>query len=117
VFNARKSSMRVLTGYSYRLGVLGNLTSREMRDAGYHANNSLRDQRCALQWVNRHIVAFGGDSERVTVFGESAGAGMRRHPWVGEELTDKNQRLCYISFSPKNHSSNVVCRCPARRSC
>jgi carboxylesterase type B len=70
----------MLTRYSYRLAVLGNLTSRELRDAGYHANNSLRDQKCALEWVKRHIAAFGGDSERVTVFGESAGAGMCRYP-------------------------------------
>lgn len=38
-------------------------------------NNSLRDQKCALQWIRSHIAAFGGDEENVTVFGESAGAG------------------------------------------
>ncbi|KAF2033312.1 alpha/beta-hydrolase [Setomelanomma holmii] len=59
---------------NYRLGALGNLTSEELRDVGYPGNNSLRDQKCALQWVKRYIGAFGGDAENVTVFGESAGA-------------------------------------------
>jgi carboxylesterase type B len=61
---------------SYRLAVLGNLTSAELRAAGYPGNNALRDQRCALQWVKSHIRAFGGDAETVTAFGVSAGSGI-----------------------------------------
>jgi carboxylesterase type B len=61
---------------SYRLGVLGNLVSRELRDAGYLGNNSLRDQKCAFGWIREHIEGFGGDKDNVTAFGESAGAGM-----------------------------------------
>jgi carboxylesterase type B len=60
---------------SYRLGIPGNLTSKELRAAGYNGNNSLRDQKCALQWIRKNVGAFGGDAENVTVFGESAGAG------------------------------------------
>ncbi|KAH7094972.1 carboxylesteras-like protein [Paraphoma chrysanthemicola] len=64
----------VIVSINYRLGVPGNLTSKELRDAGYPGNNSLRDQKCALQWVKKYIAAFGGDAGNVTVVGESAGA-------------------------------------------
>ncbi|EUC44269.1 hypothetical protein COCMIDRAFT_98770 [Bipolaris oryzae ATCC 44560] len=58
---------------NYRLGVTGFITSAELRKAGYKANNGLQDQRTALQWVKKFIGGFGGDSNRITVCGESAG--------------------------------------------
>lgn len=36
----------------------------------------LLDQRVALEWIHKHIQAFGGDPNNVTVFGNSSGAGM-----------------------------------------
>ncbi|OQD69775.1 hypothetical protein PENPOL_c002G10596 [Penicillium polonicum] len=44
---------------NYRLGAFGFLTSNELRNAGYKANNGIRDQRIAMRWVQRHIHDFG----------------------------------------------------------
>ncbi|GAB7352676.1 hypothetical protein MBLNU459_g3038t1 [Dothideomycetes sp. NU459] len=60
-------------GINYRLGAPGFLTSEDLRNAGYKANNGLRDQRTALEWIQKHISGFGGDPDNVTVAGESAG--------------------------------------------
>ena len=46
-----------------------------MRDAGYKTNNGLDDQKLALRWIKHHISGFGGDPDRVTFLGESAGSG------------------------------------------
>lgn len=56
---------------NYRLGIFGFL---EM--PGFDTNVGLRDVLAALGWVRDNIASFGGDPQRVTVFGESAGAGI-----------------------------------------
>ncbi|MGJ5831715.1 carboxylesterase/lipase family protein [Streptomyces ossamyceticus] len=59
----------VLVSLNYRLGVEGyGLFPDTPPNAG------LRDQLAALEWVRDSITAFGGDPDRVTVFGQSAGA-------------------------------------------
>ncbi|KAL4990757.1 Alpha/Beta hydrolase protein [Aspergillus falconensis] len=58
----------------YRLGAFGFLSSEEVKKHG-QPNAGLLDQRFALEWVQEHIGKFGGDPRRVTVAGESAGAG------------------------------------------
>jgi len=66
----------VLVSINYRLGPLGffahPLLSKES-GRGVSGNYGLLDQIAALQWVQKNIRAFGGDSNRVTIFGESAG--------------------------------------------
>uniref|UniRef100_UPI002A82283E carboxylesterase family protein n=1 Tax=Streptomyces sp. CRN 30 TaxID=3075613 RepID=UPI002A82283E len=59
----------VLVSANYRLGVEGYGL---FPDAP--ANAGLRDQMAALTWVQEAIAEFGGDPDRVTVFGQSAGA-------------------------------------------
>lgn len=58
----------------YRLGAFGYLASAEVKAKG-QLNAGLLDQRFALEWVQKHIAKFGGDPSRVTVGGESSGAG------------------------------------------
>jgi len=68
----------VLVSFNYRLGRFGIFAhpalTREAADGGRIANYGLMDQIAALAWVRRNIRAFGGDPQRVTIFGESAGA-------------------------------------------
>ncbi|GKT26362.1 carboxylesterase family protein [Acidovorax sp. SUPP3334] len=61
----------VLVSLQYRLGVDGFMHFGSEAPA----NRGLLDILAALRWVREHIGAFGGDPDRVTVFGESAGAG------------------------------------------
>lgn len=58
---------------NYRVNALGFLGGKEVKAAGI-GNVGLRDQRFAMQWVQDHIAAFGGDPRKVTIWGESAGA-------------------------------------------
>ncbi|WP_313513101.1 carboxylesterase family protein [Pseudomonas sp.] len=60
----------VVVTFNYRLGVDG---FGELE--GAVANRGLLDQVAALEWVRDNISAFNGDASRVTIFGESAGAG------------------------------------------
>ena len=65
----------VLVSINYRLGPLGFLALPELsaESEGASGNHGLLDQVAALEWVQRNIVAFGGDPGRATIFGESAG--------------------------------------------
>lgn len=64
--------------FNYRLGALGWLSGPTFQENGT-ANAGLHDQRFALEWIQKNIHLFGGDKDRVTVFGESAGGGSVMH--------------------------------------
>ena len=60
---------------NYRLGPLGFLCLPELeREAGKTGNYGLYDQLTAIKWIKDNIAAFGGDPDRITVMGQSAGA-------------------------------------------
>lgn len=67
----------VLVTINYRLGALGFLHLEEFggKDYATSGNCGILDQVAALQWVQENIEHFGGDPNRVTIFGQSAGAG------------------------------------------
>lgn len=58
----------------YRLGAFGYLGGEQVHQHGKN-NAGLLDQNFALQWVQKHISKFGGDPKKVTIGGESSGAG------------------------------------------
>ncbi|KAI0631083.1 carboxylesterase from carbohydrate esterase [Trametes polyzona] len=61
----------VLVTINYRLSTLGFLA---LDDGKTNGNFGIADQVAALDWVREHIAAFGGDKDRITIFGQSAGA-------------------------------------------
>ncbi|CAL8105116.1 unnamed protein product [Orchesella dallaii] len=60
----------VLITFNYRVGSFGFLNTG---DEFLRGNQGLKDQVCALKWVQNNIRNFGGDPNRVTIFGSSAG--------------------------------------------
>ena len=90
----------VLVSVSYRLGAFGFMAHPELtREQGGHSGNyGLLDQIAGLQWVKRNIAAFGGDPNRVTIFGESAGVASNSPP--DEPVI--NDRFQVPSSSPKS---------------
>jgi hypothetical protein len=71
VFQTLIFLLEALVTINYRLGVFGFYTSG---DAAARGNYGIWDQILAIQWVKDNIASFGGDSESITIFGESAGA-------------------------------------------
>ncbi|KAK5114227.1 hypothetical protein LTR85_010292 [Meristemomyces frigidus] len=62
----------IVVSTNYRTNVFGFPSSPELPVTGH--NLGFLDQRFALDWVQRNIAAFGGSPDKVTIFGESAGA-------------------------------------------
>jgi para-nitrobenzyl esterase len=78
----------VVVTINYRVGVLGFLAHPELtRESDHQAsgNYGLLDQIAALRWVHENIAHFGGDENRVTVAGQSAG-GMSVHDLTASQL-------------------------------
>ena len=73
----------VVVCVNYRLGALGFLHSPALNER----NLAIEDQVASLRWVRENIAAFGGDPDRVTVFGQSAGGNSIVH-MLGLEETD-----------------------------
>jgi para-nitrobenzyl esterase len=67
----------IFVSINYRVGVFGFLAHPELSSesaAKVSGNWGLLDQVAALQWISKNIEAFGGDPQKVTIAGQSAGS-------------------------------------------
>jgi para-nitrobenzyl esterase len=90
VYNGEELAKKgiIIVTINYRLGLMGffahpELTAESLNNAS--GNYGLLDQVAALQWTRNNIEAFGGDPERVTIAGQSAGA-MSVHMLIASPL-------------------------------
>jgi para-nitrobenzyl esterase len=71
---AQRKNVVVVT-INYRLGVFGFFAERDLgKEGSKSGNQGLWDQNAALHWVQDNIASFGGDPDRVAIFGQSSGA-------------------------------------------
>ena len=78
VYNGEKLTKKgvVVVSVAYRVGQLGFLAHPELSAENPNhvsGNYGLLDQIAGLKWIQNNIAAFGGDPDKVTIFGESAG--------------------------------------------
>ncbi|HEY5759164.1 MAG TPA: carboxylesterase family protein [Steroidobacter sp.] len=78
----------IVVSVTYRLGLLGFLGG----SGGRAANVGLLDIIEALRWVKANIAAFGGDTDNVTVFGQSAGGDAIAHLMISDGAQDLFRR-------------------------
>ena len=90
----------ILVTVNYRLGLFGFLCHPELtRRDGRSGNYGILDQIAALDWVRAHIGEFGGNADRISIFGQSAGA-ISVQTLVCAPLT--NGKLCGVIMQSGN---------------
>lgn len=121
----------IYVSIQYRLGLFGFLAGKDVAENGVQ-NAGLWDQRLALEWIHRHIAAFGGDPDKITIWGGSAGggsvtyqlmyeggdeeaapapfrAGIAEYPWWQPLLNGSTQELQYGLALEASGCADVEC--------
>jgi acetyl esterase/lipase len=116
----------VIVAIQYRLGPFGFLSSPEIKSRGV-LNAGLLDMKFALDWVQHHILQFGGDPIQVTLVGDSAGGGAGLLLSTAENGSWGTSRFKQVGFlfvgsrtdRPTTQSctsrANVTCAAPGHR--
>lgn len=67
----------VFINFNYRVGAFGFLAHPELssEQGGHSGNYGIMDQTAALRWIRENVARFGGDTDKVLIMGQSAGAG------------------------------------------
>lgn len=71
-FVSKSNQPLIVVTVQYRLGALGSLPSKLFEDEGL-LNLGIRDQRMLLEFMQKYVAEFGGDPDRITLGGQSAG--------------------------------------------
>ncbi len=88
----------ILVCINYRVGVFGYMTSEKIQERySRDGNFGLDDILTALKWVKDHIASFGGNPDKITVMGQSAGAISLQYLCLSEKSKDLFKRAIMIS--------------------
>lgn len=101
----------IFVSFNYRLGPIGFLSLNDP-SLNVPGNNGLKDQIFALEWVQKNIENFGGDSKNVTIFGESAGGASCHYMCITPRTRGLFHRAIIISGTALNVKTWTV---PDRR--
>lgn len=115
----------VVVSFNYRLGLGGFLASKAiaagLKRDGFAGNGNFgfTDQQVAAEWINKYIGQFGGDSNNVTAFGQSAGAISIGHHLAAAYPMKFHRAICMsglgstlLTLTPDEHEEifNATCR-------
>ncbi|KAI0096209.1 putative lipase [Nemania sp. FL0031] len=97
VVQSMKNNLPVIVvSVNYRLGLFGFAQSAALEAEGSE-NAGLRDQRLAIEWVHDHIDQFGGNPDKITIFGQSSGGlavGMQIMAYGASKPVPFHQGIC-----------------------
>ncbi|KAF4475771.1 triacylglycerol lipase V precursor [Fusarium agapanthi] len=111
----QRSQKHIVVQIQYRLNIFGLPNAAGLAETGNNLNLALLDQRLAVEWVRDNIARFGGDPNRITLWGESAGAyatdgylfAWTRDPIVKGVIADSGNALAIEGSlgDARNHST------------
>uniref|UniRef100_A0A0N4Z6D4 COesterase domain-containing protein n=1 Tax=Parastrongyloides trichosuri TaxID=131310 RepID=A0A0N4Z6D4_PARTI len=89
----------IVVNLNFRLGALGFARHNK---SGINGNMGLLDQQMGLKWINKHISAYGGDPNKVTLMGEQTGASSAEAHLYSEESKNLFKRIALTSGTLEN---------------